>query len=440
MDRLVAAGNSGLAGVIEAGAVDATDPLVAVFTLAGPNGNFPYLVSCFNAQTPITPVAYETGTTLDASPNGTGPWKLDRFDAATGCSFVRNEDWWGGTTPLDGTEFTFFDDLGPQLTAMQGGAVDALVQFSVIGGDALLNSPDFNVLEIQTATHRQIWMRVDEGQFVDKRVRQAFALTFDREQMLQTLFRGRANIGNDHVIAPFFPYFDPSVPQRVQDIDKAKQLLADAGAEGLHATLQIVNLQEIPELAQLISAGAAQAGITIDIAQESTSTFYGSQWCPAEPADPPCSGAAELGIVDYGHRPTPDIYLQRGAEDRGDMELLPVRQSGLRCRVRRVPAFADRRHAESGVQEDRDDPQRGRPGRVAVLLQLPVGSFDSVQGRPRDRARADVPRPGIAGLTLHCVPRPRRPRVAAPSLALGRSHLSTGMRCPLTSAERAVET
>ena len=231
---------------------------------------------------------------------------------------MRNEDWWGGTTPLDSTEFTFFDDLGPMLTAMQGGAVDALVQFSVIGGDALLNSPDFNVLEIQSATHRQIWMRVDQGQFVDKRVRQALALTFDREQMLQTLFKGRANIGNDHVIAPFLPYFDPSVPQRVQDIDKAKQLLADAGAEGLHATLQIVNLQEIPELAQLISAGAAKAGHRPSRSpRRARETFYGSQWCPAEPADPPCSGAAELGIVDYGDRPTPDIYCNAALKTGG---------------------------------------------------------------------------------------------------------------------------
>jgi peptide/nickel transport system substrate-binding protein len=317
MDRLVEAGNSGLAGVIEAGAVDATDPLVAVFTLAAPNGNLPALVSCFNAQTCITPAAFETGTLLDAAPNGTGPWKLDSFDAATGCTFVRNEEWWGGTTPLDSTEFLFFEDLGTMLTAMQGQAVDALVQFSVIGGDALLNSPDFNVLEIESATHRQIWMRCDTGQFADKRVRQALALTFDREQMLQTLFRGRANLGNDHVIAPFFPYFDDSVPQRTKDIEMARQLLADAGVEELNAVLQIVNLQEIPELAQLIASGAAEAGINIQIAQESTETFYGTQWCPAEPADPPCSGAAELGIVDYGDRPTPDIYCNAALKTGG---------------------------------------------------------------------------------------------------------------------------
>jgi peptide/nickel transport system substrate-binding protein len=318
MDRLVVAANAGLAGVIAEGAVDTSDPNVAVFNLESANGNFPYLVSVFNAQTPITPANYETGTTLDGSPNGTGPWKLTNYTPATGATFERNPDWWGGQTPLDGQDARFFNDLGTMVTAMQGGAVDALIQFSVLGGDVLLNSPNFTVLEVESSTHRQIWMRCDKGQFVDKAVRQALAFTFDRQKMVDTLFQGRAEIANDHVVATFMPFFDPSQPpQREKDIDKAKQLLADAGVQNLKATLHAPQLQEIPELAQLIQSGAAEAGINLELALESLDTFYGSQWCPAEPADPPCSGAAELGIVDYGHRPTPDVFLNAALKTNG---------------------------------------------------------------------------------------------------------------------------
>jgi peptide/nickel transport system substrate-binding protein len=318
MDRLVEAANAGLAGVIAKGAVDTSDPNVAVFNLEGANGSFPYLVSVFNAQTPITPVDYATGTTLDGSPNGTGPWKLTKYDAATGATFERNPDWWGGQTKLDSQEAVFFNNVGTMVTAMQGNAVDALIQFSVLGGEGLLNNPNFNVLEVESSTHRQIWMRCDTGQFTDKAVRQALAFTFDREQMVQTLFQGRAEIANDHVVAPFMPMFDPSQPpQRVKDIDKAKQLLADAGVSNLKATLHAAELQEIPQLAQLIQAGAAEAGINLELAIESLDTFYGSQWCPAKPADPPCSGAAELGIVDYGHRPTPDVFINAALKTHG---------------------------------------------------------------------------------------------------------------------------
>ena len=50
MGRLVAAGNSGLKGVIDDKSAVATDPTTVTFNLLSPNGNFPYLVSVFNAS------------------------------------------------------------------------------------------------------------------------------------------------------------------------------------------------------------------------------------------------------------------------------------------------------------------------------------------------------------------------------------------------------
>jgi peptide/nickel transport system substrate-binding protein len=119
------------------------------------------------------------------------------------------------------------------------------------------------------------------------------------------------------VIAPIYPYFDPSVPQRVQDIPKAKALLSAAGVPNLAATLHAGQLLEIPDLAVLLQSNAAKAGITLTPAVESLTTVYGAQWCPDKPADPPCSGAAELGIVDYGHRATPDVYLNAAIKTKG---------------------------------------------------------------------------------------------------------------------------
>jgi peptide/nickel transport system substrate-binding protein len=144
------------------------------------------------------------------------------------------------------------------------------------------------------------------------------ALTLDRPQMIEILFKGKADLGNDHPIAPLYPFFNPDVPQKTRDIEQAKALLAEAGfPDGLTADLHFGQLQEIPEMAQLVQTMAAEAGFTLNLAGESLDTFYGSQWCPAEPADPPCSGAAELGIVDYGHRGTPDVYLNAALSTNG---------------------------------------------------------------------------------------------------------------------------
>jgi peptide/nickel transport system substrate-binding protein len=318
MERLVKAGNSGLKGVLGPGGAVATDPQTVTFTLEGANGNFPYLVSIYNAQTVITPKDYTADTNFDAKPTGTGAWKLKSYNAQTGATFERNDAWWGGKTPLDGTEWIFFDGAGAMVTAYQGGQVDAIVQFDVLTGASLFDDSNFSLIAQPAALHRQIWMRTDTGQFAKKEVRQALAYTFDRPALIQTLFKGRAQLGNDHVIWEGYPYYDSSVAQRVQDIDKAKALLSAAGVSNLTATLHFGNpFQEIPDLAALLKSQAAQAGITLNLAGESLDTFYSAQWCPPDPKDPPCSGAAEIGIVDYGHRATPDVYLNAALKTKG---------------------------------------------------------------------------------------------------------------------------
>ncbi len=298
------------------GTVTAPDANTIVITLGSPNASLPYLVSMLNPQSAITPKDYAAGTTLDGTPAGTGPWKLDSYDPNSGIQWVRNDAWWGGKTPLDGVDMQFFSDLAAQVTAMSGGSVDAIQQFSVVGGDALLGDDTFNTVEVNAATHRQIWMGLDEGQFTDKRVRQAFALGIDRQELVDTLFAGKATIANDHVIFDLYPFYDPdAVKQRVRDTDAAKALLADAGfPDGIEATLNAVDLQEIPQLAELLQSQLADAGFNLTLNVESDATFYGTQWCVSYP----CAGSAELGIVDYGHRPTPDVYLLKAFKSGGD--------------------------------------------------------------------------------------------------------------------------
>jgi peptide/nickel transport system substrate-binding protein len=318
MERLVTAGNSGLKGVIQKGSAVATDANTVTFNLVSANGNFPYLVSVFNAQSLITPAAYAAGTTLDKQPAGTGAWKLVSYDISSGATFARNDAWWGGKTKLDGSAFTFFDKTAEMVTAYQGGQIDALVQFDVLSGASLFTDPNFTIVDTPTTNHREIWMHCDTGQFKDVRVRQALALTLDRTALIQQLFKGKAIVANDHVIAPFYPYFSDTVTQRVQNIDMAKQLLSAAGVTNMTATLQYGNLNEIPDLAVLIKSQAAQAGINITPAGQDNGQFYDAEWCnTTKPTNPPCGGNAELGIVDYGHRATPDVFLNSAYKTNG---------------------------------------------------------------------------------------------------------------------------
>ena len=322
MDRMVEANNAGLGSVLAAGSTDASDPAVAVITLVSPNGNFPVLVSTFNAQSLITPADYVLGTTLDGRPAGTGAWILDSYVEGQSVKFSPNPTWWGGSVLLDAVELQQFESTDTAVIALQDGSIDAIQEFSVIGGEGLLDNPDFVVTQTEASTHRQVWFNTAQGQFsgADPRVRQAMALTFDRDEMVTLLFAGKGRIGNDHPIVKNLPFYDPdAVPQRTRDIDQARSLLAEAGfPDGMKSAINHGELQEIPDLAAIIQRNALDAGFDLAVNQHPQATFYGDSWCPERAeGEPPCFNADQFGIVDWGHRPTPDVYLTSALETNG---------------------------------------------------------------------------------------------------------------------------
>ena len=148
-------------------------------------------------------------------------------------------------------------------------------------------------------------MRCDQKPFDDPRVRQAVALTLNRPDMVTALLAGLGQVGNDSPFAPVFKSTNTSVPQRAQDLAKAKSLLSAAGHSSLSATMYTEQYEEIPGLAQTIAAQAAKAGINIKLKVETQAAYYGkatygnSDWLDGE-----------MSLVDYGDRGVPNVFLQ----------------------------------------------------------------------------------------------------------------------------------
>ena len=148
-------------------------------------------------------------------------------------------------------------------------------------------------------------MRNDVAPFTDARVRQAIALTLNRTQIVQALFKGFADVGNDSPFAPVFPSTDTSIAQRAQDVAKAKSLLSAAGHPSGFSTQLIANQQlEIPQYASIVQQAAKAIGVNINVKVESPTVYYGkatfgnSDWLDAT-----------MSLVDYGHRSVPNVFL-----------------------------------------------------------------------------------------------------------------------------------
>jgi peptide/nickel transport system substrate-binding protein len=294
---------SAFGGVLAPDGVSKVDDFTVQFKLSAPNGNFPYLTSSDNYNMIILPNNYDPAK-WQSSFIGTGPFTMKSYTTNTGATFVRNDSYWGPKAKPAGTNFTFYASQTSANSALASGTIDVLGQFSVSGGEQLLNG-SFNVIKLKSSAHRELSMRNDVAPFTDPRVRQAIALTLNRPGIVQALFKGFADIGNDSPFAPVFPSTNTSVPQRAEDIAKAKSLLSAAGHGSGFSTQLIGNdAQEIPQYAQIVQQAAKAIGVNINVKMETSSVYYGkatfgnSDWLDAT-----------MSLVDYGHRSVPNVFL-----------------------------------------------------------------------------------------------------------------------------------
>jgi peptide/nickel transport system substrate-binding protein len=208
-------------------------------------------------------------------PIGTGPFKLKSFTPGRESVVVRNPHYWDGQKPyLDSIITTNINDETAQVNALQSGQVDA-IDYLTAGSIAALKSGSAKVIISKTGGWVPFTMRVDKTPYTDNHVREALKLVIDRPKMLESVFAGNGQIGND-VFGIYDKDFDKALlPQRTQDLEKAKSLLKTAGHEGL--TVQLITTPNAPgmvQAAQVFKTQASGAGVKTNIVNQTTTDYF----------------------------------------------------------------------------------------------------------------------------------------------------------------------
>jgi peptide/nickel transport system substrate-binding protein len=213
------------------------------------------------------------------NPVGTAAWKYQSFTPGQQSVFVKNPNYWGKGRPYaDQLTIIDFTDDTARVNALLSGQIDIadtipteqIPQLQGNGSTAVINNPAGGWLPIT--------MRVDQAPFTDVRVRQAFRLIANRQQMVEQVLSGHGQIGND-LYGRFDPAYNSSLPQRQQDIAQAKSLLKAAGRDGLTVTLVTGSiLAGVPEESQVFAQQASAAGVKVNVNKVDTGTFYGPNY------------------------------------------------------------------------------------------------------------------------------------------------------------------
>jgi peptide/nickel transport system substrate-binding protein len=296
-------------------AVEAVDDHTVRITTAAPNPILPeeinqiFIMSKRWAEQhdALLPAAYGDAVSYaENHANGTGPFKLESFEAGVATVMGRNPEWWGlGQNPhnLDGIVHTVVKDPTRRLQALLSGEVDFLSDPPFANLDRIEATPGLK-LE-RTNETRTIFLGLDQGSpqlrsanitgrnpFADRRVRQAVYQAIDEETIRDEIMNGLA-IPAGMIIQPGITGYAPELDTRLPfDPVAAKALLADAGyPDGFAVTLDCPNDRYINDeaICRAVSAMLGAIGVRVTLAarpmrehlpriKDRTTDFYMLGW------------------------------------------------------------------------------------------------------------------------------------------------------------------
>ena len=204
--------------------------------------------------------------------NGSGPFKFDpsayRVD-----EFSRGERFENFYDPayLDGVELYAFSDAAAMSLALNAGEVDLTNRLPKQDYERFNEDPDFEVVVAPPTL--AIWVlgmvipneNGGHEAFDDPKVRQALYRVIDRERIANETFAGLAQPKN--ILWPSFsPGYDAARDRDYFDPEEAARLLEEAGYGPGELTVELAHSGgEANEISQVIQAGAAEAGINLNI-------------------------------------------------------------------------------------------------------------------------------------------------------------------------------
>lgn len=170
---------------------------------------------------------------------GTGPFKIESNDDTTECVLVAFDDYHEGRPALDRVEITYIDDAGTRVMNFQNGDIDLCFMDTSLLEQYKDNADVADYIVYYTPAATQFLnINHNEPQFQDPRVREALSLAINRQEICDTILSGAA-LPCTGFIPPSESGSDPNGTVLEYNVDRAKELLAEAGNPTLSFTSKV---------------------------------------------------------------------------------------------------------------------------------------------------------------------------------------------------------
>ncbi|MFT2019124.1 ABC transporter substrate-binding protein [Streptomyces sp. 796.1] len=274
---------------LPASVLDTPDPRTVVFHFDQPRAEVPFAVAMPNIG--AVPPAKDGKERYNKAPVSSGPYRIVDFKPGKGISFVRNEHWDPKTDAVRHQYVDRFDvsfghqwtDSTRRLLADKGADRNAMTWNNAVDPAQIST-----VLRDQGALARSLTrtqpyvdvMTINTSRVKDKKVREALAWAFPAGQYLQQYGGPKAGEVAGSLVGPtlkgYRPGFDPFQKRKFPggNIDKARQLLKEAGAEGYSIVYAYGNDKPAQDASVVVERALEAAGFKVEKKELDRGTYY----------------------------------------------------------------------------------------------------------------------------------------------------------------------
>ena len=201
----------------------------------------------------------------DRNPVGTGPFKFVKWVPGQEVTTERFEGYWGEKPQAEGARYIFRKESAVRAAMVKAGEADIAPNIAL--QDATEKSMDFGYFNSETSR-----LRIDttRAPLDDIRVRKALNLAIDRDALRGSIFSSDV-VPMTAIVVPSIPGHNPNNKVWPYDPAKAKQLLAEAKADGVDVGKEILILGRIniypnaTEAMEAMHAMLSEVGFTVKL-------------------------------------------------------------------------------------------------------------------------------------------------------------------------------
>ena len=274
--------------------VKAIGPNEVRITLASPNADLPVVFGISHF------LIVRDGTTDFSKGNGTGPYKCKEFQPGVRSVGVRNDEYFKPGKPyVDEVEHIGITDDAARINALLSGDVQLAGGINPRSAKQIQSAPGYALFETKAGGYTDLVVRLDTQPTGNPDFVTALKYLFDRQQIRSAVYRNFAVIGNDQPIDPSNRYYDPDLPQRPFDLDKAKFHFQKSGVGGSKLPITVSPAADNSiEMAELMQQAGAKIGLNLDLKRVPADGYWSNYWMKQP-----------IGFGNINPRPSADVLF-----------------------------------------------------------------------------------------------------------------------------------